>query len=451
MSKLPFQLSIQCIFPENRKESLTCTALLRVIPGSRDVYEASWNDKAVITKVFSHRIKAKRHLLREWRGLNLLQERGLSSARPLFCGRSDDGRWAVVVEKILDSVTALEVFDGISEESKKSHVLQLICKEIAKQHEKGVLQKDLHLGNFLLSDEQVFALDPGGMKFFSHPISRKTGLAQLAMLACHLYDDDTTSIARLCDDYFCVRGWHLEESDEGWVQKRRSGHRKKVIRKALKKTLKKNTRFLRIQTDRFLAVFDRDFCLGTDPLDLIKQIDALMDSGDVFKRGNTCYVSRVEWNGKNVIIKRYNHKGVIHSLRHTVKKSRAYRGWLSGHRLGFLNFRTPKPVAYIEQRRGLVVWTSYLITEYLEGQTLHDYLRKNYDSKGQCSEATQQVLELLEKLGKYHISHGDMKHSNILLTDCGPALTDLDSMKRSRFNWLYRRRLARDISRFKVP
>jgi hypothetical protein len=100
MAKFPFQLLIERGFGERQTESLTCTALLRIIPGRRVVYDALWNDRPVIVKVFSHRISAKRHLKREWRGLKLLRERGLNSPRPLFYGKTGRHAWAVVTEKI---------------------------------------------------------------------------------------------------------------------------------------------------------------------------------------------------------------------------------------------------------------------------------------------------------------------------------------------------------------
>jgi len=73
MAEFSFQLLIKR-FSGEEEESLMCTALLRVVPDSRQVYDALWGDRSVIAKVFSHKINAKRHFKREWRGLRLLQE-----------------------------------------------------------------------------------------------------------------------------------------------------------------------------------------------------------------------------------------------------------------------------------------------------------------------------------------------------------------------------------------
>ena len=173
-----------------------------------------------------------------------------------------------------------------------------------------------------------------------------------------------------------------------------------------------------------------------------------MDGGQILKSGDTCYVSRVMWNCKDVVVKRYNHKGFIHSVRHTIKKSRALRGWLHGHRLGMLNIPAPKPLAYVERRKGLLLWQSYLVTEYVGGQKLYDFLRNDGTGEQERSRVIEQVAELFERLGKYRITHGDLKHTNILISGLNAVLTDLDGMKVHRFNWAYKIWRAKDVARF---
>jgi serine/threonine protein kinase len=195
-------------------------------------------------------------------------------------------------------------------------------------------------------------------------------------------------------------------------------------------------------------VFDKSFCEGDEPLDFIKQIDALMDKGQILKNGNTCYVSRLRWNDKDIAVKRYNHKGFIHSLQHTIKGSRARRVWLHANRLMMLEIATPKPLAYIEQWKGLLVWKSYLVTEYVDGQKLYHFLRDGSVTQQHHSAITRQIMDLLNNLGQYRISHGDLKRSNILITNNGPVLTDLDGMKVHKWNWTYKGRQAKDWERF---
>ena len=205
---------------------------------------------------------------------------------------------------------------------------------------------------------------------------------------------------------------------------------------------------MRIKTGDYIAELDRDFCAGAEPRDFIEQVDMLMDSGEILKKGDAVYVSHIIWNNKNIIVKRYDHKGFIHSLRHTIKKSRARKGWLYAHFLGALNIATPRALAYIEQRKGLLVWQSYLVTEYVEGQKLWHFLRDDDITEQQKMDEIDQVVRLLDKLWKYRITHGDLKHVNILITENGPVLIDLDGMMVHRWELLYRNKRAKDMERF---
>jgi len=398
--------------------------------------------------VFSHRINAKRHLKRELQGLSKLAARGLSSPAVLFSGKTEDSRWAIVTEKIPDSSTVLDVLDKTTDSSKKLDLLLLVCKELAKQHNKGVLQKDLHPGNFLLSGDKIFVLDPGQMRFCSRPVAKKKSVSQLALLVHVLPANDTESVTKLFEQYFKARSWRLDESDKVLFQKQLTAQRKKGVKNGLKKCLRTSKRHLRIKAGRYVGVLDRDFTQGAEPLDFIEQIDALMDKGQILKNGRACYVSHLTWNDRDIVVKRYNHKGFIHSLRHTIKNSRARRGWLHAHRLRMLNIATPKPLAYIEQCKGLLVWKSYLVTEYVEGQKLYDFLRDGNTSEEQRSKIRGQVMELIKRLEKHRITHGDLKHSNILITDLGPVLTDLDGMKVHKCDGMHRYRFKKDIKRF---
>jgi serine/threonine protein kinase len=113
-----------------------------------------------------------------------------------------------------------------------------------------------------------------------------------------------------------------------------------------------------------------------------------------------------------------------------------------------LQIATPKPLAYIEQHRGPLVWKSYLVTEYVDGQKLYHFLRNGSVTQQQRSAVTQQIMDLLNNLGQYRITHGDLKHTNILITKNGPVLTDLDAMKTHKWNWTYKARQIKDLERF---
>jgi len=436
MATFPFELQIYSASSGNQAEVLSCKRYLREIPGVREVYDAVWKDKAVVAKVFSRKIGASRRLRKERAGLHRLKSCGINTPELLFCGKTPDGRLAVVTEKIADSSTVLEALRNTASTAERADLLVQVCRELARQHVNGVLQKDLHLGNFLLDGERIFTLDPGQMQFFGQAVTRAKSISQLAMLARNFRPDATESISRLCLEYFAARHWNFEKADETMFRRQVKIHTKRTIQRTLRKCLRTSKRTLRIKTSRHLAVFDRTFCRGARPEDFIGQIDDLMDKGRILKVGNTSHVSRLSWNGRDVAVKRYNHKGLIHSLRHTIKRSRARHSWLHAHRLGVLRIATAKPVAYIEQLKGPLVWNSYLVTEYIEGQQLDCFLQDCNVSREQRVATIRRTLDMLGKLQDNRITHSDLKYSNILITGSGPVLIDLDAMAVHRLRWV---------------
>ena len=76
------------------------------------------------------------------------------------------------------------------------------------------MQKDLHLGNFLLDGERILTLDPAQIQFFPQAVTRTMSVSQLALLARYLPADDAESASRLCREYFVTRQWDIEKADE---------------------------------------------------------------------------------------------------------------------------------------------------------------------------------------------------------------------------------------------
>lgn len=316
----------------------------------------------------------------------------------------------------------------------KRDLILTFGRTVGRMHAKGVFHGDLKTVNVLARQEKTgwrfcFIDNERTRKFLTLPRRlRLKNLVQLNMCqsACLTNSDRMRFFKAYLSENPGIR--------DNW---------KRWARKIVART---NRRLL-IKTGEHVAAFDTDFCLQGEPLDLIRRIDTLMDEGQVIKDDHTCSVSRLTWNGRDIVIKRYNHKGFIHSLRHTIKRSRARRGWSHASQLRKLGITVPRPLAYVEQCNGPLVWKSYVVTEYVEGRELHDFLRDTKVTQERRSKVTQQVVELLDTMGKHMITHGDLKHSNILIAEGGPILTDLDGVTMHRWRWTYKIRRAKDLKR----
>jgi tRNA A-37 threonylcarbamoyl transferase component Bud32 len=137
-----------------------------------------------------------------------------------------------------------------------------------------------------------------------------------------------------------------------------------------------------------------------------------------------------------------------HSLRHTIKGSRARRNWLNAHRLLSLQIATPEPLGYVEQYRGLLLWQAYFIARFVGGPRVDEILRDEgvSESRKQCIHDL--VLTLLRVMAEHGISHGDMKHTNLLYNGTDVVLMDLDAMRIGGVGRLRYRRCRRDVDRY---
>ena len=212
--------------------------------------------------------------------------------------------------------------------------------------------------------------------------------------------------------------------------------------------LETGSRTVRWEIAGYRGVFDRRFAGEQSLPEFVRGVDALMQNGRVLKNDTTSFVSRVLWNGHDAVVKRYNHRGFWHSLRHTVKGSRAKRNWLNAHRLVLLKIATPEPLAYMDQYRGPLLWQSYFVARFVPGPRVHEILRDETVIGSEKQRINDQVLDLLRRMAEQGVSHGDMKHTNILYNGTDVVLTDLDGMRIGGTGWLRRHRYQRDVDRY---
>lgn len=443
----------QHITIENKKcpskpMELTIDRCLRSVPGRRAVYEGLWEGHSVIIKVFLSRVQGWRHFARELKGLNRLADRCIPTATVLGYGRDADGNRLLVLEKIENSEDISSIYRRHGNEADRIELLSRSLSLLAQMHIAGVLQRDLHLGNFLWDGATVYALDPAQMQFFSKSISERKSLRQLGTLMTPFlsYDDDIKK--ELLDAYFQERGWKLDDPALDRIKRLAQTSRRRAIKRTLKKSLRTCTHFIRHKNSQYTGVFDRRIFEHYDMAEFMAGLDKAMEAGKILKRGNTCFVSRIQVFGRDVVVKRYNHKGLWHSLRHTLKGSRAKKCWLFGHWLKCLEIPVAKPLAFIELRHCGIIRQSYILNDYINGLNIRDYVNQPDLDENTREQVRAKTFALLGQIVEHRITHGDLKATNILICDDQPVLIDLDSMKYHRCGWLlkvYQRKMKNKI------
>jgi tRNA A-37 threonylcarbamoyl transferase component Bud32 len=212
------------------------------------------------------------------------------------------------------------------------------------------------------------------------------------------------------------------------------------VDKFVAKSLRSCTAFLARREDGFYTLLDRSYQGGA--LDqLLRRPDELLAGGEILKDGNSATVVKINIDGRDLVVKRYNIKNFTHALRRCLRPSRAFVSWKMGQRLCWWRIATPKPVAMLEKRSLGLRSTAYFISEYVGGSLAYDYLRRPDISSEELDKWLQQFTILLTQLRNLGLSHGDFKATNFLCgNDSRLYLLDLDAMR----SW------ARPESGFKV-
>jgi len=115
-----------------------------------------------------------------------------------------------------------------------------------------------------------------------------------------------------------------------------------------------------------------------------------------------------------IYIKRYNKKNAWHALRRTVSKSRAENCWMHAITLENLGIAVAPPVAFIQEYLGTgLKGGSWYLSEFVAGPSCLNHL-PTIDDEAVQVQRLEQIIDALKKLWGRHITHGDLKGSNIL-------------------------------------
>ena len=167
----------------------------------------------------------------------------------------------------------------------------------------------------------------------------------------------------------------------------------------------------------------------------------------IVKNDNTTTVGLIFRDSYKFAIKRYNTKNTWHRLRRTVRSSRAENCWNFTHTLMKLDIAVAPAVAWIQEIQVGLRGRSWFVSKFVEGISCLDHFKHDV-SPAEIEKTLGEIVEVLSKLRHEQISHGDLKASNILLSNRGPVLIDLDAMRQHKTESTYQQAARKDINRF---
>ena len=420
---------------------------LRVLPGKRLVAQVEIAGSERLLKLFIA-AGAERHCAREASGIRALQAQGV--ATPELVGEGEiDGGGRYLLSAYLDGAETLQQrWEALpARQPGDADALTLLGQAlslIGTMHQRGLVQTDLHLGNFLLHETQLYVIDGDAVETLNPgaPLAPAQAEDNLAIFFAQL-DPEWDELCEL------LLIGYLQHSPLALNPDRLAAQIKRVRQRRLddflRKTLRDCTQFsIKRSWTRFAAVVRTEYQRLAS---LLAAPDDALAGQTLLKDGGSSTVGCAVADGKSVVIKRYNIKGFGHWLTRFWRPSRAWHSWLAAHRLQFLGIPTPAPLAMMEQRFGPLRRRSWLITEYCYGVDLLRHLGEDGQRLPDDATATA-LLKLFAQLVEARISHGDFKATNLLWLDGRVILIDLDAMQAHTRNAGWQRAWQKDRQRF---
>lgn len=406
---------------------------VREVPGKRMVFSGSWQDNDVFAKLFIHKESAERHWKREVAGLYLFKEAGILSPEILWCGKlpkiesinNSENSYGLIVKAIPNAVSFADEWEKTDD---KKRLLNILIPVLASHHNAGLIQTDLHFGNFIISDDLCYSLDGDALHKSTAKISSGKAAENYALLTAQAAVADEEIFLDLIGSYCKTTGYD-ESTFRATVNKLLHNIRKRRCQKLLNKIYRECTAVNAIKNSGRRAFIHRPY--ESDELrKCIENPDSFFpkDANKLLKNGNSATVALAKIDGRKVVIKRYNYQKNIKTFIRRFRKSRASISWSNAFRLKNYGLNTPEPIALIETYRGPMMQFAYYISEYVEGTDLEHYC-KDPANLAKLQDIKTEMESIFSVFKKCQILHGDCKATNFILSNGQIYIIDLDAMK----------------------
>ncbi|TXI38951.1 MAG: hypothetical protein E6Q51_00210 [Methylophilus methylotrophus] len=422
--------------------ALTGLVAVRVLPQRRWVFRAQWSGKAVFAKVFLGG-QAEKYALRDAQGVQWLTQAGLATPALLWQGKSADQRASVLIYAAIEPADNADVLYQSLPSTQALPLLKHLVQTLAAQHAAGLVQTDLHLKNFLVARDQVWSLDGDGIK--QATLTKRQAYRQLAELVSKIRVlDQHAWVASLLATYDAARGWQATLAPATLLSWAKQMKAQEVARYVTRKIFRTCSDVTWQQTGQSAQAVSTAGGLHVTDL---PALEVAMHVGKVLKPGNTCTVVLTYLQDQPVVIKRYNIKHWLHGLSRAWRPSRAATSWRNAHRLQYYGMLTPQPLLMYERRYCGMRGRAYFVSAYSPWPDALTFFEQCSD-QDMRQHVIEQLVMLCYQWFLLRISHGDMKASNLQVTDQGEIVViDLDSMQQHRRTQMALRAHVKDIRR----
>jgi tRNA A-37 threonylcarbamoyl transferase component Bud32 len=386
---VPFQVVIPDI------GEVVCTDILRVVPYRRITCLGLAGSQRIIIKFSFARHGARRHFTRSEQGCRAFIEKSILAPAVLFSGElAGQGVYALVFEYLEDGVALNRMLEDITSAQEREALLDELMATIALHHAGGLIQEDLHLGNFMVKQGRIYSIDGDHVKRRDLPVERMPSIRNLAYLLANHPTVFGSGIDARIMTYALRRGWTFSDrevkqlKDELW----------RIRRRKLSKYLSRVYRIrepLGAHSRRGVhVVYDRRLPDVSLP-DIMEASRSALRKNQ--QRSPAGY-SSVSIRGKDMLI--WSSPGFGPRMLRWFWP--AGRVWKNALMLGRLGMETPQVVALVARRKGVLLWDCSVFFKPIEGRTLSDFFTSGSvpgQDKERIAEGLADALSVLRSMG----------------------------------------------------
>ena len=397
------------------QEPLVLEKVMRTIPKRRICGRARWRDQDVFAKIFLAVDRVEKHLAREKEGSAALESRGIKTAAIVHCGSITgpdlpDGARVLLFRWVAGAINLDKLVHSSLSVTKSLSLLKNLVRTIAEHHESGVLQKDLHFGNFAVCDQEIFTFDAGSIEVKRNAVNKSDAQDNLTLLFAQIDPAYNSSIPMLVDVYIAERGHEDLRPDipKLWRKTLKERHRR------MDRFMDKTLRSCRL-TQEFELASGRKVLLDKKHAEELESVVDGIEANEDLKDGR-----EVPLFGKRLRLRVYDTEGS--TVFGFGDKGPASRAWQNAHRLQLEGVPTAQPLALLQASGKGSAW---FLSEHPIASSLETVLKTQSKL---TDEFAEQVAHLLQRLEQLNLSHGKLLRRSFIYDDKTVRLVNLETL-----------------------
>jgi tRNA A-37 threonylcarbamoyl transferase component Bud32 len=144
-------------------------------------------------------------------------------------------------------------------------------------------------------------------------------------------------------------------------------------------------------------------------------VDSVLFASTPLQVKDRCIVARREIETQSLLVKRHSWGSLSRTLRMAFREAAADSSARVGIYLSELGIPTPRPRATVNLRLGPWSFWSYLVSDFVEGESLYRYIRFGKQSPDELRHVARQVAEIWRRLVDAGVTHNDFKPENFIV------------------------------------